>query len=239
MWKKKKIDGDKKNEENEENTNLEKLKKKLAKKKVDLEDYYALLGLEEKKWNVTDEEVHNAYRQVSLICHPDKAKPKERAYFETRFKAIQKAYEHLTDPIKKRNYDSSLDFDDNIPGSQEGTSTNFFKVYGPVFIRNARFSVKKPVPQLGNATDQYEIVDKFYDFWFSFKSWRDFSYLDEHKLDDAGSRDEKRWMERQNQKLRAAKKKEETARIRKLVEDAMKKDPTYHCSKKKRRRKKK
>merc|ERR1711994_456386 len=75
--------------------------------------------------------------------------------------------------------------------------------------------------------------DKFYDFWFSFKSWRDFSHLDEHKLDDAGSRDEKRWMERQNQKLRAAKKKEETARIRKLVEDAMKKDPRIIAQKKK------
>merc|ERR1712025_834696 len=106
--------------------------------------------------DVTEKEVVAAYRKVSLLCHPDKAKPKERAYYETRFKAIQKAYEHLTDPVKKRNYDSSLDFDDHIPGSQEGTTAkSFFKTYGPVFKRNARFSIDKPVPGLGDSNTPY------------------------------------------------------------------------------------
>lgn len=35
-------------------------------------------------------------------------------------------------------------------------------------------------------------VDTFYEFWFEFKSWRDFSADDEYDLEDAGDRYERR-----------------------------------------------
>jgi hypothetical protein len=39
-------------------------------------------------------------------------------------------------------------------------------------------------------------VDKFYDYWFSFKSWREFPHPDEEDVEQAESREHKRWIER-------------------------------------------
>lgn len=35
------------------------------------------------------------------------------------------------------------------------------------------------MPQLGTADSAREDVESFYEFWFDFNSWREFSYLDE------------------------------------------------------------
>ncbi len=44
------------------------------------------------------------------------------------------------------------------------------QVFGPAFRRNARWSADKaPVPDLGDDSTVWADVDKFYDFWFSFK----------------------------------------------------------------------
>lgn len=44
-------------------------------------------------------------------------------------------------------------------------------------------------------------VFRFYDFWERFESWRDFSLkAAEHNLDEAESREEKRWMMKENEK---------------------------------------
>lgn len=37
-------------------------------------------------------------------------------------------------------------------------------------------------------TTKYEDVVAFYDYWFSFSSWRDFSYEDEYDPEEAESR---------------------------------------------------
>jgi DnaJ family protein C protein 2 len=223
--------GDVEEEEDEaemlmEGPEMDALRAKLHKKNLDLEDYYALLALEEFGVDATDKQIRSNFKKISLICHPDKALPADRSYAEKRFKAIQKAFDTLTTKIKRIGYDSQLPFDETIPGEKDGdTDATFFQVYAPVFQRNGRFSMNKPVPPLGDMNTPYEQVNSFYDYWFGLKSWRDFTYLDEHKPDDSTGRDEKRHMERQNQKLRAGKKKEETARVRKLVEMAMSKDP--------------
>jgi Zuotin-like, zuotin homology domain len=88
-----------------------------------------------------------------------------------------------------------------------------------------RWSNKRPVPELGSESTPYEKVEKFYNFWFKFQSWRDFSFLDEHNLDDAEGRDEKRWMQRQNASKRTKARKQENLRILRLVETAQKFDP--------------
>ena len=56
---------------------------------------------------------------------------------------------------------------------------NFFKVFAPVFDRNQRWSDAEDIPYLGDDDSCLSEVDRFYNFWFEFDSWREFSYLDE------------------------------------------------------------
>ncbi|XP_043692275.1 dnaJ homolog subfamily C member 2-like isoform X2 [Telopea speciosissima] len=200
-----------------------------------LQDHYALLGLGNLRFLATEEQIRRSYREAALKHHPDKlaalllaeenetAKQAKKDEIENIFKAIQEAYEVLIDPVKRRMYDSTDEFDDEIP--TDCAPQDFFKVFGPAFMRNGRWSVNQPVPSLGEENTPLEEVDSLYGFWYSFKSWREFPHADEFDLEQAESRDHKRWMERQNSKLRERAKKEEYARIRTLVDNAYKRDP--------------
>ncbi|KAJ6934429.1 dnaJ [Populus alba x Populus x berolinensis] len=199
------------------------------------QDHYALLGLGHLRYLATEEQIRKSYREVALKYHPDKqaaillaeeseaAKQTKKDEIESHFKAIQEAYEALIDPVKRRIYDSTDEFDDEIP--TDCAPQDFFKVFGPAFMRNGRWSVNQTVPSLGDEKTSLKEVDSFYNFWYSFKSWREFPHADEFDLEEAESRDHKRWMERQNAKLSEKARKEDYARIRTLVDSAYKRDP--------------
>jgi DnaJ family protein C protein 2 len=145
---------------------------------------------------------------------------------DERFTRLTLAYETLTDLKRRRDYDSTYGtIDDAVPKPADVTPENFFEQYVPVFKRNARWSETTPVPQLGGPESSWEEVSEFYEFWFDFKSWRSFPKSDKHKLEDAGERDERRWMEGENKRIRAKLVKEESARLMKLVETAHRLDP--------------
>ncbi|GAB5365955.1 hypothetical protein AAMO2058_001102900 [Amorphochlora amoebiformis] len=205
-------------------------KKIVLPKSANLDDYYALLGLSATHMTSSEEQIRTAYRKISLTYHPDKAAPEEREEAEQLYKAMQEAYDTLIDPARRRIYDSTRTFDDTIPDEDEGADGEakpeaFFEIYKPVFARNAWFSKKKPVPVIGDMSTHVADVHEFYDFWLSFQSWREFSHPDEHRMEDAESREERRWMERENRKLVAEQVKKEKKRIRRLVNNAMKVDP--------------
>ncbi|XP_050366491.1 uncharacterized protein LOC126784969 [Argentina anserina] len=199
------------------------------------QDHYALLGLSHLRYLATEEQIRKSYRETALKFHPDKqaslllaeetedAKQTKKDEIETHFKSIQEAYEVLIDPVKRRIYDSTDEFDDDTP--TECAPQDFFKVFGPAFMRNGRWSVNQPIPFLGDDNTSLKEVDDFYNFWYSFKSWREFPHEDEYDLEQAESRDHKRWMERQNAKVTEKARKEEYARIRNLVDNAYKRDP--------------
>ncbi|MCL7022828.1 hypothetical protein MKW94_028677 [Papaver nudicaule] len=201
----------------------------------DQQDHYALLGLGHLRFLATEDQIKKSYRETALKHHPDKqaslllgelteaAKEAKKDDIENHFKAIQVAYEVLMDPVKRRLFDSTDEFDDKVPS--DCSPQNFFKVFGPAFMRNGRWSVIQPVPSLGEDNSPLKDVDSFYDFWYGFKSWREFPHSDEYDLEEAETRDDKRWMERQNSKLREKARKEEHARVRSLVDNAYKKDP--------------
>ena len=89
-----------------------------------------------------------------------------------------------------------------------------------MFKAEARFSKHHPVPAFGGVDAGRESVEEFYNFWYSFDSWRTFEYLDEDVPDDNENRGQKRHVERKNANARNKKKVEDNARLRKLLDDA-------------------
>ncbi|KAM4677643.1 dnaJ homolog subfamily C member 2 [Discoglossus pictus] len=192
------------------------------------QDHYAVLGLKNLRYKATQKQIKAAHKAMVLKHHPDKRKAAGEQIVEgdnDYFTCITKANEILSDPVKRRAFDSiDPTFDNSVPSKSEGKE-NFFEVYVPVFERNNRWSNKKNAPKLGNMNTSIEDVDAFYSFWYNFDSWREFSYLDEEEKEKAECRDERRWIEKQNRAARALRKKEEMNRIRTLVDNAYSSDP--------------
>ena len=190
------------------------------------EDLYALLNLPESS---TEAQLKQSYRQMVLKAHPDKQTFSSELAAEQakqNFLKLQAAFEILSDPARRRQYDCSRPFDETIPSALDAfNEPAFYKAFGAAFSRNARWSNRLPVPELGTQDTPYATVERFYSFWFGFDSWRDFPNDAEHDLSQAACREEKRWMEREN--LRNAKKlaQDERGRLMRLVETAQKLDP--------------
>ncbi|KAH9606939.1 hypothetical protein KSS87_009334, partial [Heliosperma pusillum] len=118
-----------------------KSKKKTGADGKQQQDHYALLGLANLRYLATEEQIRKSYREVALKFHPDKqaallltektedARQAKKDEIENHFKAIQEAYEALMDPQKRRIYDSTDEFDDEIP--TDCAPQDFFKVFGP------------------------------------------------------------------------------------------------------------
>lgn len=103
------------------------------------EDPYNTLGV---SGNATPEEIKKAYRKLSLLHHPD------RNGNEETFKKINTAYETLSDPHKRNEYDMSRQFQEmdlnQIFGSIFGmgggpfTGVHIGGGGGPIHIRHMR-----------------------------------------------------------------------------------------------------
>ncbi len=67
-----------------------------------MENLYNILGVAS---NASSEEIKKAYRSLAMRHHPDR---NPHASAEIRFNAIKRAYEVLSDPAKRAEYDQSL-----------------------------------------------------------------------------------------------------------------------------------
>ncbi len=72
-----------------------------ARKNPAMKDYYKILGVT--RTNST-EEIRRSYRKLAMLHHPDR-NPDDPAA-EEKFKEIAEAYGVLTDPVKRRQYDT-------------------------------------------------------------------------------------------------------------------------------------
>ena len=67
-----------------------------------MENYYSILGVEK---NATSQEIRSAYRKLALKYHPD---VNSSADANEKFLKINRAYQVLIDPNKRRRYDMRL-----------------------------------------------------------------------------------------------------------------------------------
>ena len=81
------------------------------------------------------------------------------------------------------------------------------------------------MPNLGTADTPMKKVFKFYEFWEKFDTWRDFVHEEEYILAEAENRHEKRWMEKENRKLKKILYKKERIRLNRLVNLSQNFDP--------------
>lgn len=188
------------------------------------QDHYEVLGLGKMRWLASEDNIKLAYRKKALLHHPDKNNSSS-SNNDKYFKCLQRAYEFMSNPTKRRQWDS-IDplLDDSVP-TKIPRGSDFYSTYTPVFRRNSHFSKKQPVPDLGNEKSSRTHVEFFYKFWSTFESWRSYELLDEEPVDEVDNREERRWLEKQNRAQRTKKKNEENARILKLVDIAIKLDP--------------
>lgn len=70
-------------------------------------EYYSVLMLDSSlRYSITENDITKQYRRLARIYHPDKCKAGSEKFLD-----ISLAYEVLSNPIKKRIYDNSLDTD--------------------------------------------------------------------------------------------------------------------------------
>ncbi|KAF6009178.1 hypothetical protein HII12_003754 [Brettanomyces bruxellensis] len=178
-------------------------------------DLYAVLGLNKFRSRATRDQIDRAYR---------KQQGEKGGFQDGFFKIIQKAYEVLTDATKRRQFDS-VDKAAEVPAPSKKSKYDFFEAWGPVFEAEGRFSVRQPVPKLGNTESSKQDVEEFYKFWNNFDSWRSFEFLDEDVPDDTSNRDHKRYIEKKNHSARRKRKTDDNKRLDALVKRAHSEDP--------------
>src|SRR5512139_1104079 len=66
-------------------------------------DYYEILGVPK---TATEEQIKKAYRKLALKYHPDRNPGNKQA--EEKFKELTEAYQVVSNPEKRRQYDAAL-----------------------------------------------------------------------------------------------------------------------------------
>src|SRR5256885_7129554 len=92
------------------------------------EDFYNVLGVSSE---ASADEIKKAYRNVARENPPDRNPDDPKA--EDRFKSIQQAYDTLSDPQKRKQYDAGGRFSGFGAGGQPGGAGGFSADLGDIF----------------------------------------------------------------------------------------------------------
>ncbi|KAL7490284.1 hypothetical protein ACHAW6_016032 [Cyclotella cf. meneghiniana] len=121
----------------------------MSERKLNKLNYYQVLQ-RDLPMHASADDIRKAYHKACLKYHPDKT---GRGEEDEVFLLVKAAFDTLSDPTKRRSYDSTVDFDESIPkdGVEEA---DFYNEYGPVFERNLRFaSFNDPARQVSAKND--------------------------------------------------------------------------------------
>ncbi|MEE1621157.1 molecular chaperone DnaJ [Zafaria sp. Z1313] len=92
-----------------------------------MSNHYDVLGVAQ---DATTEEIKKAYRKLARKLHPD-VNPGEDA--AEQFKLVTRAYEVLSDPEKRRNYDATGNENGNAQGFGQGAGFGFNDIFEQFF----------------------------------------------------------------------------------------------------------
>lgn len=125
-------------------------------------DYYQILGVSK---SASQDEIKKAYRKLALQYHPDKNKTKEA---EDKFKEINHAYEILSNPQKRQQYDQFGKAAFEGGGAAGGPFGGGFNPFGGASGRQGPFTYTYTTGgdgagfDFGGFSDPFEIFEQFF-----------------------------------------------------------------------------
>jgi DnaJ family protein C protein 2 len=183
---------------------------------------YAFLALKQAHDTLYDHEKRQAYDSTTLPFDDAIPPPRDKLLQDDLLLYKDNDFYELYRPVFERN----LRFDANLRPDAVGNAKN-----GNHNGKKKKAGKAKAPPTLGDADTPIAQVHAFYEYWIHFESWRDFSAQAtdelqvENELENAESRFEKRWIQKEIDKRAKQLKKTEMSRIQLLVERAMEADP--------------
>lgn len=204
-------------------------------------DYYELLSCDP---GASLNDLKKAYRRAAMKWHPDRNHGNE-AEATRVFQLIEHAYSILIDEHERAWYDGHRNMARDEDGEFKATAVDIASLFhacsyiGFGETKNGFYAVfrrafgtlaeeensKDPIPGFGNADSSWEEVSNFYAFWTCFTTKRSFAFNDIHRLRDAPNAMYRRYMSKENEKIRKKAEKEFVAEVRELAQFVKKRDP--------------
>ena len=113
------------------------------------QSFYEILKLEP---TASLQDIKKSYRRLALLYHPDRNPPEKQEQATVQFRLVNEAYEVLSDPEQRRQYDAELKYGatSRRPGSTAGgttTSSNRFHPRYQTTTTSSRRTYRDPFAQ--------------------------------------------------------------------------------------------